>query len=38
MSFQEGVKAPVQTIHSSTDQLMIEAAIQADELISQRRH
>jgi hypothetical protein len=37
MSFRDGVKAPVQTINSSTDQLMIEAAIQADELISQRR-
>jgi hypothetical protein len=37
MSFREGVKTSVQTIRSSTDQLMIEAAIQADELISSRR-
>ncbi len=37
MTFRDGVTAPVQTIHSSTDQLLIEAAIQADEMMSQRR-
>lgn len=36
-TFRDGVTAPVQTIKSSTDQLLIEAAIQADELMSQRR-
>jgi hypothetical protein len=37
MTFRESVKTEVHTISCSTDQLMIEAAIQADELISQRR-
>lgn len=37
MTFRDGVVAPVQTIHSSTDQLLIEAAIQADEIMSRRR-
>lgn len=36
-TFRDGVTATFQTIKSSTDQLLIEAAIQADELISQRR-
>ena len=37
MTFRNGVTASVQTIHCSTDQLLIEAAIQADEMISLRR-
>lgn len=37
MTFRDGVTASVQTINCSTDQLLIEAAIQADEMISQRR-
>ena len=37
VTFHDGVEPSVRTIHSSTDQMLIEAAIQADELLGERR-